>query len=245
MGTKKTFCGALVLAVSMLPAVAGAASISYYLSRSSQPTDLPDGTDYLMVTLRDGATPDSVDFTVRTLAPLNTAAVRRFGIQQFGFQLAGDAPPSGVSLSGLPSDWRPTRRDRLKMSIFGRFQFGLRGDGDVRQDPLRFTVHGVGVDGIAPRFAAYVAGFESANAGRYTRFELRMGPDGRGGSEVDDVDGDFDRHEGFDEHDGIESAYFGGGVPVAPVPLPAAAWLMLGGLAALGAFARRGGARNA
>ena len=195
--TIRTGCECLLLALSALPGIAGAASVSYYLNQSNE---LANGTDYLEVTLADATTSNTVDVRVDPLTPLSNIAGTRFGIQKFAFDLEPGVSATGVKISRLPDSWWVMGIGKIKMRRFRHFEFGLRGAGDSRQDPLSFTVNGLKLSDIRPYFAAQVAGFDSS---------------------------------------GIRSAYFGGGVPVAPVPLPAALWLMIGGLATLVGIARR------
>ncbi len=210
--TIRTGCGCLLLALSALPALANAATVSYYLDQSNQ---LPNGTDYLEVTLADGAASNTVDVRVDSLAPLSGIAGTRFGIQKFAFDLKSGVSATGVGISGLLEPWWVMPIGKIKMHRFGHFDFGLRGTGDSRQNSLRFTVTGLGLGDILPYFTAQVAGFQF-------------------GGETIDGSGSESWWSGM----GIDEAYFCR-VPVAPVPLPAALWLMIGGLAALTGIARR------
>ncbi len=213
--TIRTGCGCLLLALSALPALANAATVSYYLNQSNQ---LVNGINYLKVTLTDGTASNTVDVRVDPLTPSLGITGTKFGIQKFGFNLKTDVSAGNVGISGLPGGWRSTGWGKLKMSRFGYFNVGLRGDGGSRQSPLRFTVTGLGLGDIQPYFAAQVAGFQFGGAIDETI----------DGSEIDSWWGGG----------GIDEAYFCR-VSVAPVPLPAALWLMIGGLAALAGIARR------
>lgn len=216
MGAITRVCGCLVLASILLPTLASAASVSYYLNQSNQ---LPDGTNYLEVTVTDSGNPAGpLDFTVQTLAPLSTVSGSNFGIQSFGVGVKPGVSTAGVKVTSLPAGWNV--RPYLKMSQFGTFDVGLFGHGYSRMDPLTFQVTGLSLTDLEPFFAAHVAGFDWVS--------------GVGGAQGSGVDG-WGSPGG-----GISSAFFAGAADPAPVPLPAALWLMLGGLGALGAFARRG-----
>lgn len=141
----------IALAAALMPfASARAASVSFFLDQSSR---LPDGVDYLSVTLTENG--DGVNVRVTILDSLNGLAGDRFGIQAFGFGLR-DGVADGIT--DLPDGWR-VRHDK-RMDGFGRFDFRFKGRGWARTDELSFTVAGVGLDDFDSLFAAHVAGFE-------------------------------------------------------------------------------------
>lgn len=126
------------------------ASLSFCLNQSNA---LPDGTNYLQVTLTDNGS--GVDFLVQTLDPLNDIAGRHFGIQKFGFNFTGG---SSYEITDLPDYWR-VKEDK-RMSEFGRFDIRLQGKGKSRTDSLSFTVNGASLGDFGSLFSAHVAGFE-------------------------------------------------------------------------------------
>lgn len=143
---------ALIVAITAwLPlAPAQAASVSYFLDQSNK---LPDGVNYLQVTLTEDGS--GVDFLVKTLDPLNSIAGGNFGIQKFGFNFTSNTP---YEISGLPDDWK-VKKDK-RMDGFGRYDIRLQGKGKARTDALSFTVGGVALADFDDFFAAHVAGFE-------------------------------------------------------------------------------------
>lgn len=195
---------ALTLCLAMMGfGTAHAASVSYFLDQSNV---LPDGVNYLKVTIDDEGLAGAINFSVDALdAAFNPSS--NFGIQAFAFNggtlldLDGDIT--------LPIGWK--LKGEKNVSEFGEFDNVLKGKGNKRKDPLSFSVM---VDGddistyTTPNedgflFAARVAGFTSE--GRYCA---------------------------------PTSGWFAGGNP-APVPVPAAMWLMGSGLLGLVGVARR------
>jgi hypothetical protein len=192
-----------------------AASVSYFLDQSNENTFLPDGTNYLKVTISDSTTyAGDIEFLVETLSPLSSIAGSNYGIQSFGFNTS--LTLTGSNIVGLPTGW--TTNMNTNQDGFGNFDWVDKGTGSTRVDPLTFRITGIGGDipsdyvllssggGEAPSgvfFAAHVAGFN----------DVDPSPTGT-----------------------VTSAYFGGSTPV---PLPAALWLLGSGFAALGLFGRR------
>lgn len=146
------FVGALIL----VAAPASAASVSFFLDQSNK---LPDGVNYLSVSLMDNDT-GGVSILVKTLDPLNSIAGDRFGIQKFGFGLN-----KGVfgEITDLSDGWKVKHSKR--MDDLDRFEFRLQGKGWVNTDELSFTVSGVSLANLDPLFAAYVTGLEWYNIG--------------------------------------------------------------------------------
>lgn len=144
----------LALLVASLPAYG--ASVSYFLDQANV---MPDGIDYLRVSISE-LSGGGVDFMVEPLAPLSGVAGPNFGVQEFGFNVNPGVSTSGMQILGLPATWNVRTGDRQKMSIFGRFDFGVWGDGMSRQDPLSFSVTGLSLSNIEPFFAAHVADFD-------------------------------------------------------------------------------------
>ncbi|MSR10045.1 MAG: hypothetical protein EXR82_11105 [Gammaproteobacteria bacterium] len=189
-----------------------AATVSYFLNQSNT---LPDGINYLQVTISDEGAPGSIDFKVEVLQPLLDLAGDNFGIQKFAFNILPGVGATASDVDALPANWRA--RNAGRMSGFGRFDVRLQGRGSSRQDPLTFSITGVTLDtilsyvdlstGRSPQgrslFAAHVAGFNLGNCG---------GPR-KGGGQC------------------VTSAYFGGSGNA--VPAPPAVWLLATGIAGL------------
>jgi hypothetical protein len=100
-----------------------AASISYFLNNSDK---LPDGTNYLLVTMSDGLN-GAVNFTVDVLQPLvDLAATTGFGITKFAFNVAPGTKltPNNVDISGLPKGW--VKGPHQPMDGFGKYDMRLR-----------------------------------------------------------------------------------------------------------------------
>jgi hypothetical protein len=206
MNNMKTILGSILVFTLLLASRAEAATVQYMLDQSNT---LEDDVDYLLVTISDNQ-PGQLDFIVETQSVLSDIAGGNFGIASFGFNL-----DSAIDLSSddflLPDKWK-VQFDK-GMSEAGKFDVRLLGTGQARQDPLQFSVLGLGLEDIIPGFASHVAGFEVGCCG---------------------IDG---RHHGFGK--GISSAFFYGDTLVTAVPVPAAFWLFGSGMLLLGRIATR------
>ncbi len=174
----------LIAAVSTAPVQA--ASVTYFMNQSNVST-LPDGTDYLKVTLDDDGVLGDINFTVETLAPLSSLAVNKFGIDQFGFNT--DITLISSNITNAPSNW--SLLGSGNMDGFGGFSFREDTNGaNNRIDPLTFSITGITGD----TFADYV-GSSSGNAGEGNAL--------------------FAAHvAGFDDGNGNTSGFFAAPVPV-------------------------------
>lgn len=198
----------VVVLASVASVQASAATVSYYLDQSNVSV-LPDGTDYLKVTISDSTTvAGNIDFKVETLAALNNiSGTSGFGIDQFGFN-------TNNTLSGsnfvLPTHW--TYAGSGNMDGFGLFNLRTDTNGaNNRLATLNFSITGISGDTIMD----YVM-MSSGNAGQGNTY--------------------FAAHVAGFNISGTTSAYFAGSTPV---PLPAAAWLFGSGLLGLAGIARR------
>lgn len=187
-----------------------AASVSYYLDQSNEDVLLPDGTNYLQVTIADGVGGD-IDVTVDILQPLLDIAGVNFGIQSFGFNTTSGTFAGTVS---GPSGW--STNIGMNESGFGNFVVVASGDGSNRQSPtLSFSISGI----VGDTPADYAA-FSTGNAGQGNQYFV---------AHVADF---LDQDPGAGD---VTSAYFAGSTAV---PVPAAAWLFGSALGLLG-WARR------
>ncbi len=194
-----------------------AASVSYFLDQSNR---LPDGADYLKVTIDDQGAPGAINFTIQDLTSLsNPAFCNLSGILEFGFN---GTELSKKNILGLPDGW--TIKHDKKMNEFGKYENVLIGKNLNWQDTLTFSIVGVPGDSLS----SYISGHDNSDG-------LYFGADVGGGA----------RH-GKDHgcHECSKKVYFAGGVLVvgedpAPVPVPAAAWLFGSGLMGLAGLATR------
>jgi hypothetical protein len=210
---KQHFAAALLIGL-FGASTSQAASVSFYLDQSS---GLPDGINYLQVTIADGAD-GAVDFTITTLQPLLSIAGDNFGIEKFAFNVAGDVGTGRDNVTALPSGWL-TGQNGL-VSGFGTYDLIVDIQNSSPRDPLTFSVTGVDLDtvmsyvdlssGSSPQgpsfFSVYVGGFNFGDCGDTERSSKNC----------------------------YTGAFFGG---AQAVPAPPAIWLL--GTAVAGLAARR------
>jgi hypothetical protein len=227
---------AAVTAAIALSAPAGATTVSFYLNQSNYtpPTGgtnyLPDGSNYLKLTIWDGTdavgrsfngyTTGSGDvvFELQTLAPVKQYQGAKFGLDEFAFNTTLALNQFNAnSFKGLPSNWAVGIGSQ-NADGFGKFELTpniSQGGANNVADPLFFAISGINNDSAA------------------TYQELASGNPGQGQF-------DFAAHVinfSLPTDTATTSAWFGGNLP-APVPLPAAVWLLLSGLGGLKAASR-------
>lgn len=205
---------------------AQAATISYYLDQSNNAA-LPDGNNYLKVTIADGVD-GSIDFTVEAQPALLAQTGGHFGIRAFAFNTSYAQFLTDAEIVGLPAPY--IVRDPVglrQMDGFGKFETQVRylGDGSAAWNaPLTFSI--VGVNGDTPY--DYVELSSGPAAEGYVPFAARV-------QYLLDTP-NCSPSETCPWCDPYGLAYVGGGTEV---PLPAAAWMFLSGFAGLAARARR------
>ena len=227
----------LIAAGVLVSGQASASMLSFFLNQSNytppagHPNLLPDGTNYLRLTIWDGsdavgktfngytATAGDVVFELQTLPAISQYQNGKYGLDEFAFDTTLTLSQFKTSsFKGLPNNWTVGIGGQ-NADGFGNFELVpniSKGGANSVSDPLFFAISGISGDSTGTYEVP-----ASGNAGQGSF--------------------DFAAHIiGFSlpGDAGTTSAWFGGNVP-APVPLPAAAWLLLSGLAGL-KFVRRG-----
>ncbi len=223
---RKTGRGFLPVLLPLIFAVpAQAASVSYFLDQSNV-LGLPDGENYIQVTIADGAG-GAIDFTVEALDALLDRAKPNFDIRAFAFNVSDGFSLTSGNFTGLPDNFQA--RSTSRMDGFGRFEVTLFGTGPERSTSLQFSI--IGIEGDTP--LSYVE-LSSGNAGQgNVPFAARVR------NLFQEIECNPDRKC---TPPAIASAFLGGG---ADVPLPASAWLLITAFAGVVARARRRATRQA
>ncbi|MHB8534051.1 MAG: hypothetical protein ACYDBW_01230 [Sulfuricaulis sp.] len=227
------FLGTASLLCFFTASAAQAASVSYYLDQSN---NLPNGTDYLKVSIDNEGASGAINFHIQALDPLTGLACDNSGILKFGFNSAVELDKSNIL--GLPDGWM-IKHDK-KMGKFGTFENVLIGKKWESQDSLSFSIFGIDGDSISSYANSHGAGdgaFFSAYVGGIKR-DKHIGDD----DWSENGHGEREWH-GDDCRRCTKGAYFGGG-QLAPVPVPGAVWLFSSGLIGLLGLARRGQAHR-
>ena len=204
-------------AAALLAAVAAApvhaTSVSYFLDKTNVSV-LPDGVNYLQVTISDGVS-GLIDFQVDVLTDAFTPG-SNFGMDMFFFNY-DEAKLGSLDATNItnvnPDTWSITPQNNNAGGGFGFFQFELKGSGSSRVNQLLFSI--VNVTGDVPMDYA-IGGADFLNNGSTEFFAAHVAD--------------------FVTSDSTTSAKFAGSTAV---PVPAAVWLFGSGLLGLVGVARR------
>lgn len=196
--TRTLICACAALAAFATGTVS-AASVTWTLNQSNS---LPDGPNYVQVTVEDGAN-GAVDFTVEALGPIAALAGDDFGFSSFAFNIApgGDAEAHYVEI--VDDGWKAT--DGGTMTGFGRFDILLKAKAEADPSPvLSFSVVGLDFDEIAD-YASLSTGFATQGHAFFAaKLKGFLFADGENGT--------------------VNQAFFAD-LDGTPVPLPATGWL--------------------
>jgi hypothetical protein len=224
-GTIRVVAGALAFA-----GAASASTTTVYLDQSNATPPFPDGSNYLQLTIMDGSnaagisigsyttTSSDVVFTMATLPVLDQYANSngKYGLDEFAFNTTLNLSNYSSGNFVLPSNWS-VGIGSANADGFGAFELIPQTSGSNHlADPLTFAIKGVSSDALA------------------TYFALSTGNAGQGNF-------DFAAHViglSIPGYSSVTSVWFGG-PNAAPVPLPAAGWLMLVGFGVVSSSVRK------
>ena len=242
LGGIAAFCALAIWAAG----AAQAASISYFLDQSNDTTgNLPDGTNYLQVTIDNDGAPGLINFTWTILSPLTSIADSNFGLQSVGFNVVTPGPAATilvgdvVNLNAPVPPWSvAVDLDNLNQDGFGMFDVTVGDTGMARISPtLTFSVDLGGDQSSTDDILDYIAA-SAGNAGQGNEFFVAHVAGFFDQNPLDPVEGCQDLGEGnlTPECNVLTSAWFGGSTVV---PVPAAVWLFGSALGLLGWIRRR------
>jgi hypothetical protein len=214
---RATLISIIMITTTLFAASGHAATVSYIIDQSN---DLPDGTDYLQITISDSVSvAGDIDMVVQVIHESLPEPGGNFGLQSFYFNADDSLEIAAENVRIGDGDWN-VRENRNAGGSFGKFDFGLSGHGSSRVETLTLSISGVDGDTInsyaigsalnpssGEFFAAHVAGFSK---GPY----------------------------------GVSSGKFAGSTPIAPVPVPPAALLLGSAFVLLSRFRRNQATRN-
>ena len=167
-------CGAVLIAAACQSAQAGMITTTSDFTVSNEFSDGPSAS-YGTVAVRHwdgtGSNDGTITFTVTPSTSLYSS-LSNFGIQKFGFNFSNVTLTAGQF--SLPSGWSVSLGSS-NLSQFGLFEATPTGNGGTRQNPLAFTISGLGnlntyanfhdlstspsTTGSAAYYVAHIAGF--------------------------------------------------------------------------------------
>lgn len=202
------------LTLVSVPVSEAVAETTVYALNQSNIAPLPDGANYLTLTLTSTVA-GTVNFELDPVFAFSKTS--NFGIQSFAFNLSGISLPGSSNFVGLPSGWTIDPPPPSSADGFGKFDYIVQTTGSARQASLNFTLNGLGGATTTDTLARF-AKLSSGNAGEGNQF--------------------FAAHLAGFTAGNQTSAYFAGST-VLPVPEPGTYAMMLAGLGIIAVIARR------
>ena len=202
-----------IIASATVGFAASAQADTFYLNYSNTVGDI--GVNFAQVDVTESA--GNLLFNVQSLSPAG------WWIDKF--YLNTSDTPNNVTLTGLPSGWV---EDDGNVSMFGVFSDGAKGGGNDFVSPLTFTLDAdddMTLADLVPNKDGWLFAAHQKCGGKDTPACSGL---------------TVDNEAVFDEEGKpITSHYIAGGPP-APVPVPAAAWLLGSALLGFVGYRRRG-----